>query len=101
MNADYLPPLPRLNGVRKATEAILSEGDISSTLMYKDALIRYAKWRFIAATILMCVETGFFIAQVHFLLNILEFIQDEELGRSVDVTAAYLNAVGLSLTTLL
>ncbi len=61
----------------------------SNQFDYTAAIIQFAKWRFILATILPAIELASFLVGVQFLLWILQFLQDEASGLSPPVEKAY------------
>jgi hypothetical protein len=92
------PPVPRSDCVAEVSRRMLgpvaaaASGD---TMDYSSTVIRVGKWRFLAITGMFTVYAGLMIAQVYFLQQILEFLQDEVLGLEPSPAHAYRMAAGL------
>ncbi len=93
------PPVPRSDCVADVSRRMLGSavGAAASgdTMDYSSAVIRVGKWSFLAVAAMFTVYAGLMIAQVYFLQQILEFLQDEVLGLEPSPTHAYRMAAGL------
>ena len=100
-------PLPANETALKTTQDLLACNPQSDTpdastppvFHYQKAVISYGWRKFALATFLLSFDTLMTIAQIQFMLQIVQFLQDEALGVSSGPRDAYLYALGLSLAT--
>jgi hypothetical protein len=101
VDPDFIPDLQQSDFAETARNGIVAYQQARPELTYAQVLVRHCLWHYIVCVFLVSVEGAFMIGQVQLLLKILYFMQDEALGLEADVKAAYINAMWLSILTLL
>jgi hypothetical protein len=101
----HAPPVPKSERVEEVSRGLLAsrmpvaptpDGSTESNAIdFAAAVKRYSKWRFCTFAGMFGVYAGLMLAQVYFLQQILQFLQDEVLGLEPSSSHAYKMAAGL------